>query len=325
MLKKSAENLAAEEHTYTFTKEYLKKLTEEKPCLEHYSDVKNSKVPEFDTFLFQIKDAATKLMKQILEGEDIDMDITNYLCYLKDGTVHNVELLNNILNRIEEVTEIEYLMKAKLTEVKKLLDLQRWDQKHAHYLKYYLKEHNKIQHIQHVRSELLQKIRESLKIINFDKERDIMQSLKDYSEIGCEVNSLKADQTILYRPTSNSKEKMNHIKTEIPPLKNEQLEESYPKANFMYNCMDKFDINSSILSFRKAAETLDSCGMKQNIITLRTKSAFNVDDDQYDEELAEIKYLQSKPTCFIIVGKECAEIRRLARKIADYWGCIHID
>nr|CAD7413622.1 unnamed protein product [Timema poppensis] len=46
--------------------------------------------------------------------------------------------------------------------------------------------------------------------------------------------------------------------------------------------------------------------------------------DFYDEEHAERDYLESKPTCFVVFGKTGAGGDRLARKIADSWGCVYI-
>ena len=41
--------------------------------------------------------------------------------------------------------------------------------------------------------------------------------------------------------------------------------------------------------------------------------------DAYDEDEAEQKYLTSKPTCFLVVGKPGSGKTTMAKKLADEW------
>ncbi|KAJ8888043.1 hypothetical protein PR048_007528 [Dryococelus australis] len=45
----------------------------------------------------------------------------------------------------------------------------------------------------------------------------------------------------------------------------------------------------------------------------------------FDEEAARVEVLQSKPTCFLVLGEPGSEARHLARSVADHWGCIAIS
>ncbi|GLH03185.1 Adenylate kinase 9, partial [Gryllus bimaculatus] len=51
----------------------------------------------------------------------------------------------------------------------------------------------------------------------------------------------------------------------------------------------------------------------------------NSTKDPYDEDMAEVKYLYSKPVAFIIIGKPSPDNMKLGQKLATYWGCLYID
>ena len=46
-----------------------------------------------------------------------------------------------------------------------------------------------------------------------------------------------------------------------------------------------------------------------------------LDMDPYDEEEAELRFLLSKPTCFLMLGKPGAGKTTLARRLAQEWKC----
>ena len=105
------------------------------------------------------------------------------------------------------------------------------------------------------------------------------------------VTGLRSDQFVLCRSKSSSEEMLN-------PTANEK----YPRASVVHNCTDVL---------LPLAQT--------------RKTELPYTGDPYDEEVAEMKYLQSKPICFMIVGKETADVRRLAERIADLWGGVLVD
>ncbi|KAH9524991.1 Adenylate kinase 9, partial [Bulinus truncatus] len=69
---------------------------------------------------------------------------------------------------------------------------------------------------------------------------------------------------------------------------------------------------------KKAVSIMDECADSVKAVTL---IAQNIDGDPYIEDEAELRFLFSKPLCFIVLGKPGSGKTKLAKKLAQEWNC----
>lgn len=63
----------------------------------------------------------------------------------------------------------------------------------------------------------------------------------------------------------------------------------------------------------------------ESLTTLNQDPEYDVEGESYSESGAQIKYLQSQPACFLIIGKPGVGEERLGKLLAEYWKCVYID
>ncbi|KAI4461035.1 nucleotide kinase [Holotrichia oblita] len=99
----------------------------------------------------------------------------------------------------------------------------------------------------------------------------------------------------------------------VPPLS----EDWYPQCNSFYPCTEDVDAINRVDHLLAAKKFLDS------FTTIKTDDRNNF--DAYNELDSQIKYLQSKPATFLILGKPGIGEQELGKLLSEHWKCVYID
>lgn len=99
----------------------------------------------------------------------------------------------------------------------------------------------------------------------------------------------------------------------IPPISLDW----YPRCNSYYGFTEDVDAINRVDHLLAAKKFLES------FTSIKKDERNNF--DPYEETDSHLKYLQSKPTTFIILGKPGIGEQQLGKLLADYWKCVYID
>ncbi|XP_076265795.1 adenylate kinase 9-like [Rhynchophorus ferrugineus] len=136
-----------------------------------------------------------------------------------------------------------------------------------------------------------------------------------YLPLDDNVQNFPVDQTVIFR-VSNLKHVpfLNYNEDEEEPTK---CDEWYPGANSYYNSVEDIDplnkVNYLLATPDVASQYCQND--KQNVYKY----------DAYTEREAQVRYLESKPVSFIIIGKPDVGQKELGRELAKFWNCTFIE
>ncbi|KAK9693675.1 hypothetical protein QE152_g34047 [Popillia japonica] len=99
----------------------------------------------------------------------------------------------------------------------------------------------------------------------------------------------------------------------VPPLS----QDWYPQCNSFYAYTEDVDAINRVDHLLAAKKFLDS------FTTIKTDDRNNI--DAYNELDSQIRYLQSKPATFLILGKPGIGEQELGKLLSEYWKCVYID
>ncbi|XP_030766969.1 adenylate kinase 9-like [Sitophilus oryzae] len=91
----------------------------------------------------------------------------------------------------------------------------------------------------------------------------------------------------------------------------------YPGANSYYNHVEDIDPFNKVNYLLATPEIVDKC--------LQKKGPSTHTYDAYTEREAQVRYLESIPVSFIIMGKPDIGQKELGKRLAEYWKCVYID
>lgn len=139
----------------------------------------------------------------------------------------------------------------------------------------------------------------------------------DRDEEDSELWDFKSDQTVIIRKKYLPLVSRINYHSETPAPRPPPLE-WYPLVNSYYPYTEDVDAYARVNHLLESNPSFDS------LTTLVDRS--NADRaDAYSENAAQLQYLQSKPTCFLIVGKPGIGQQKVGKLLAEYWKCVYID
>lgn len=133
-----------------------------------------------------------------------------------------------------------------------------------------------------------------------------------------ELSDFECDQTVIIQKKYLPFIYRNNY-TEEPPTTKPQRIDWYPFANSYYPYTEDVD------ALERVNHLIDSKPSFESLTTLNQISDCDVENDSYSESGAQLKYLQSQPTCFLIIGKPGIGEEKLGKLLADYWKCVYIN
>lgn len=141
--------------------------------------------------------------------------------------------------------------------------------------------------------------------------------LYDHDEEDCELFDFKSDQSVIIRKKYLPSVSRIDYHPETPSSKPPPLE-WYPFVNSYYPYTEDVDAFARVNHLLESNPSFDS-------LTTLIEGANADRTDAYSENAAQVQYLQSKPTCFLILGKPGIGQQKVGKLLADYWKCVYID
>ncbi|XP_050304296.1 adenylate kinase 9-like [Anthonomus grandis grandis] len=131
-----------------------------------------------------------------------------------------------------------------------------------------------------------------------------------------DIDELQFDQTVILNEAYISKVPfVEYIQEEE---QDEPYDEVYPFVNSYYSHIEDADPLSKVNAVLAKPEILEN--QREKYLDLSGPTY-----DAYSERDAQIRYLQSRPLCFIILGKPDIGQQELGRELANFWKCVYIE
>uniref|UniRef100_A0AAR5P5V4 Nucleoside-diphosphate kinase n=1 Tax=Dendroctonus ponderosae TaxID=77166 RepID=A0AAR5P5V4_DENPD len=131
-----------------------------------------------------------------------------------------------------------------------------------------------------------------------------------------EFEDFEISQTVLSKAEYLTKAPFSSSKSEVEIA--ERCDELYAYVNSYYSHTEDADPLSKVNSLLAQTDILEYSRQKE-----AERRVFTY--DAYSEREAQLRYLESKPVSFIILGKPDIGQQELGRELANYWNCVYIQ